>query len=110
MSDLLHETNAAGAKNTALIIERDSRADFDTFRFFDLFLEKAGTAGSKLDAVFLEVTLAGLVADRAIERMIDQKKLHDPVPAFLEPSVNRFEFPCLPQYLEHKKSAVAGSS
>ena len=72
MGHLLHETDAAGTENTPFIIERDAGTDLHAFRFFDLFLEKARAAGSELDAVFLEMTFAGLVANRAIQRMIDQ--------------------------------------
>jgi len=53
------------------------------FGFFDFFVKKTRPGGSKLDAVFLEMTFPRLVANRAIERMIDQKKLHHPIPAFL---------------------------
>jgi hypothetical protein len=41
------------------------------FRFFDFFLEKSGTGCSIFNAVFLEMTFAGLVANRAVQGMID---------------------------------------
>ncbi len=84
MGDLFHETDAARAENAALIIEGDSWTEFHTFRFFYFFFEKTRAASSKLDAVFLELTFARLVANRAIERMINQKKLHHSIPAFLD--------------------------
>ena len=54
------------------------------FGFFTFSSRKRDPASSKLDTIFLEMTLARLVANRAIEWMINQKKLHHPMPAFLD--------------------------
>jgi hypothetical protein len=71
MRDLFHEPDTSRAQNTALIVERDPWTELNTFWFFDLFVQESGACGAKLDAVFLELTFAGLVANRAIQRMID---------------------------------------
>src|SRR5580700_4395043 len=84
MSDLLHETYAAGTENAAFIVERHARPEFNPFWLFNFLFQKTRAGRPELDAVFLEMTLAGLIANRAIERMIDQKKLHHPVPAFFD--------------------------
>ncbi len=81
--DLLHEANATRAKNAALGVEGDARPEFYGFRLLDLVLEKARGGVAVLDRKLLQPALAGLIADRAIERMIDEQELHHPLPAFL---------------------------
>ena len=71
MRDFLHEPYAAGTEDTTLIVECDPGTEFYAFRFLNFFFAKAGAGGAELDAVFLERAFAGLVTNRAIERMID---------------------------------------
>ena len=82
--DFLHESDAARAHDAALVIENDPLAEIDALRLFDLLLDKPGLAFAELDRKFLQAALPGLVADRAVERMVDQKKFHHAVPAFLD--------------------------
>ena len=78
------EANAARAENAALVVERDARTELDVLRLLHLVLEEARILSAVLDAEFLEPAFAGLVADRAIERMIDEEKFHHPAPAFFD--------------------------
>jgi len=51
--DLLAKTNAARAENAAFIIERNTRAEDDVFRFLDFVFEKTRFAHAKIDAELL---------------------------------------------------------
>ena len=84
LRDFLAEANAARAEDAALVVERDARAEFDVLRLLHLVLEEARILPAVLDAEFLEPAFARLVADRAIERMIDEQKFHHAVAAFLD--------------------------
>ena len=81
--DLLTETNATRAENAAFVIERDSRPEHNIFRFLHFVLQKARLRSAEIDAELLQSTFAGLVANRTIERMIDEEKFHHPALAFL---------------------------
>ncbi len=82
--DLLREANAARAKNAALVVERDARAELDVFRLLHFILEETRILAAVLDAELLEAAFSGLVADRAIERVINEQEFHHPTPAFLD--------------------------
>src|SRR6185436_775978 len=68
LSDFLHEANAARAKNTTLRIERNARSKLDGLRLLHFSLQESRTRVSVLDGEFLQLALAGLVADGTIER------------------------------------------
>ena len=80
--DFVHETNAAAAHDAALVVEPDAWADIDVFRLFHLHVDEAGDAAAVLDGLFLQTALASLVTDRAVERVVDQEKLHHALTAF----------------------------
>ena len=82
VSNLFHEADASGAENAALVIENDPLADIDLLRFLDLVILEAGGIVAVLHGELLQTALAGLVADRTVERVIDQEELHDPLAAF----------------------------
>src|SRR5205814_8213621 len=82
--DFVAEANAARAENAALIIERDAWPELHRFWFFDFVFEKARTFRAVLNAEFLQLTFTGLIADRAIERVIDQQKFHHAFAAFFD--------------------------
>src|SRR5690625_5493164 len=77
--DLLTKPDAARAENAALIIEHHSRSEKRPFRFYDFLFDKTAVAAAIIEGEFLKIALAGFVADRTVERMIDQEKLHDAV-------------------------------
>ena len=83
LGDLLTKTNAARAKNAALIIERNAWPEHDVFWFLHFMFEKTRRTRAVLDAEFLQATFAGLIAYRAIERMINEQKFHYAALTFL---------------------------
>src|SRR2546423_9534275 len=83
LRDLLAKPNAARTKNATFVIERHPRTKLDVLRFLHLVFEEARIGPPVFDAEFLEPAFARLIADRAIERMIDEEKLHDALAAFL---------------------------
>jgi hypothetical protein len=84
LRNLLTETNTAGTENAALIIERDTRPEDDIFWLLHFVLEKARLARAEIDAEFLQAAFAGLIADRTIERMINEEEFHHAALAFLD--------------------------
>jgi hypothetical protein len=84
LGDFLTEANAALAKNATLIVERDARTELDIFGFLDFVFEETRIGLAVLDAEFLKKAFAGLIANRAIERVIDEKKFHHATPTFLD--------------------------
>ena len=51
--DLLTKTNAARTENAALIIEPNSRAEYDVFRFLDFVFEETRFARAEIDTELL---------------------------------------------------------
>src|SRR5262249_47201637 len=83
MRDFLAETDASRAQNTTLVVQRDAWADLHGFRLLHFVFQKTRLRVAVIDAEFLQLAFASLIADRAIERVIDQEKFHDAVPAFV---------------------------
>ena len=81
--DFLTKANATGAEDAAFVIERDTGPDFDPLWLFDFVFQETRIGPAIFNAEFLETTLTGLIANRAIERMIDEQKFHHAAPAFL---------------------------
>src|SRR6478609_6306071 len=77
------ETNAARAENATLVIKRYPRAELDRFRLFHFVLKETRLRTSIVDTELLQTAFTGLIADRAVERVIDQEKLHDAALTFL---------------------------
>src|SRR5437588_4228664 len=82
LRDFLAEADAARAKNAALIVERDARPEHNVLRYLYLSFEETLLGRPVLDAEFLQETFAGLIANRTIERMIDEEELHHAALAF----------------------------
>src|SRR5262249_33949739 len=76
LRDLVAEADAAAALDAALLAERDVGADVERLGEGELRLGVAARPVAVLDRVFLEAALPRLVADRAVERVIDQQELH----------------------------------
>ena len=53
------------------------------FGFFTFLLNEAAVGVAVLDRILLQLAFARLVANRAIERMIDEQKFHHALAAFL---------------------------
>src|SRR6185436_9626450 len=77
------EANATGAVDAAVHARLDERADI---LVLDCALVFGVTAG--VDAIghrlVLQIALAALVADRAIERVVDEQELHHPFARLLD--------------------------
>src|SRR5690349_9278487 len=83
MRNFLAETDAARAQNAALVIKRHPRAKLYCLRLFDFVLQETRLRTAIIDTELLQTAFAGLIADRAIERVTDQQKFHDPALTFL---------------------------
>src|SRR5229473_6092066 len=83
MCDFLAETDASRAENAALVIKRYPRAELHVFRLFDFVLQETRLRIPIVDAELLQTAFPGLIADRAIERVIDEEKFHDTALTFL---------------------------
>ena len=53
-------------------------------RLLDLVIDEAGGVVAILDGEFLQAALSSLIADGAVERMIDQEELHHALAALLD--------------------------
>ena len=75
-ADLLAEAHAAGALDAARhLLGRHQRADV-LVEDDPLLLDVARGRGAVADGEVLQLAFAALVADRAVERMVDQQELH----------------------------------
>ena len=83
MCDLLTKADAPRAENATLIIKRDPRPEHNILGLLDFVLEKTRFGVAEIDAEFLQTAFAGLIANRAIERMIDKKEFHHTALTFL---------------------------
>src|SRR5438270_2221021 len=83
LGDFVAKSNATRTKNATFVIERNPRSELHRLRLFHLVFEKAGAGRPVLDAEFLQLAFARLVADRTIEWMIDKQEFHHAFAAFL---------------------------
>ena len=84
LGDLLAEANAARAQDAALIVKHDAGAEHGALRLYVLLLDVAGVAAAIAGGLLLELAFARLVADRAVERVVDQQELHHSLAALLD--------------------------
>ncbi len=75
LGDLLGEARAAVAEDAALAVERDRRRDRDRLLERALREGHPRVAGPEAERQVLQRALAALVADRAVERMVDEDEL-----------------------------------
>ena len=81
--DFGHEADAAGALDAARHVRLDQGAEV-LFVNRALVLIIARAADAVAHRLVLEVTFAALVADRAIERMVDEEEFHHPFARLLD--------------------------
>ena len=81
--DLLAKTNASRAQDATLVVQRDARANLHRFGLFHFILQKTRLRGAVIDAELLQAAFAGLIANWAVQGMIDEQKFHYPALAFL---------------------------
>jgi hypothetical protein len=73
---LATEAHATPAEDAALLVEHDGRAEVHVLRQRATGLLGARLADAVLEGVVLELALARLVADRAVEGVVDEQQLH----------------------------------
>ena len=81
--DLGHESDAARAVDAARHVGLDQRAEI-LVGHRALVLGEARPVETVGHRLVLQVALAALVADRAIERVVDEQELHHPLARFLD--------------------------
>ncbi len=77
LGDLLREAHAAVAEDAALAVDRDQRRQLERLAEVALGLDEARRAGAPAVGDVLQRALAALVADRAVERVVDEQELDD---------------------------------
>ena len=75
--DLLAEAHAALAQDAALAIQQDLGGQAQRLLERALGIGEAGLAATLGERLVLQGALAALVADRAVERVVDEQELHD---------------------------------
>ena len=75
LGDLLREAHAAVAEDAALAVDRDQRRELERLLEVALGLDEARGAGAPAVGDVLQRALAALVADRAVERVVDEQEL-----------------------------------
>src|SRR5699024_2848413 len=76
LTDFLSKANAARTVNATLGIEGHTWAKLYSFGTVDLLNFKPTAFRSVFIGLDLQRTLAGLITNRAVQRVIDQEKLH----------------------------------
>ena len=77
LGDLLREAHAAVAEDAALAVDRDQRRQLERLAEVALGLDEARRPGTPAVGDVLQRALAALVADRAVERVVDEQELDD---------------------------------
>src|SRR5947209_11219521 len=85
LGDLLGEAHAAVAEDAAFAVDRHERRELERLDEMSLRLDVARAARPPPERDVLERALAALVADRAVERMVDEQELDDRVLRVLDP-------------------------
>ena len=75
--DFLAEAHAALAQDAALAIEQDLGGQAQRLLEGALGVREAGLAAALRERLVLQGALAALVADRAVQRVVDEQELHD---------------------------------
>ena len=84
VGDFLHEADAARAHDAALVVEHDALAEVHALGLFHLLLDETRFALAKFDGKFLQPALARLIANRTVQRVVDEQKFHHALAAFFD--------------------------
>ena len=84
--DLVGEPRAAAALDAALAVEQHEVADRDRLLEVALLLDEARLARPERERLVLQRALAAAVADRAVERVVDEQELEHAVLDLSSPS------------------------
>ena len=85
LGHLLAEADAAVAEDAALAVDRHQRRELERLLEVALRVGEAALARAPAHRDVLERALAALVADRAVERVVDEQELDDRVLRLLDP-------------------------
>ena len=77
LGDLLRVAHAAVAEDAALAVDRDEGRELERLAEVALGLDEARVPAAPAEGDVLERALAALVADRAVQRMVDEQELDD---------------------------------
>ena len=75
LGDLLAEAHAAVAEDAALAVDRDQRRELDRLLEVPLLVDHPAAARAPAHGDVLERAFAAFVADRAVERVVDEQEL-----------------------------------
>ena len=75
LGDLLAEADAAVAEDAALAVDRDQRRELDRLLEVALVVDEAALARAPAHRDVLQRAFAAFVADRAVERVVDEEEL-----------------------------------
>src|SRR5204863_9593135 len=89
--DLLREAHAAIAEDAALAVDRHERRQLERLLEVALGLDEARAARAPAVGDVLQWALAALVADRAVEWMVDEQELDDRVLRVLDAIAGRHD-------------------
>ena len=96
LGDLLAEAHAAVAEDAALAVDRDERRQRERLVEVALGLDEARAAAAPAERDVLQRALAALVADRAVERVVDEQELDDRLLRLLARARSACGRPCRP--------------
>jgi hypothetical protein len=86
LSYVPRKTNASGAKDASFLIELYKRSEVECFSAAGfLSQKKAAVVAGVRHVVVLQPTLAGLVANRAIDGVVEEQELHCVPHSFMNP-------------------------
>jgi hypothetical protein len=77
--DLLREPGAALAEHAALAVQKDLRGDRQRLGERPLLVDEPGVRAAGAHRLVLQRAFATLVADRAVQRVVDEQQLHHPL-------------------------------
>src|SRR5262249_49416021 len=75
LGDLLAEADAAVAEDAALTVDRDQRRELDRLLEMALRVGEAAATRAPAHGDVLQRAFAAFVADRAVERVVDEQEL-----------------------------------
>ena len=83
LRDLVGEAHAPGTEDATLLVQHHVRAQCDGLVLLDLLLPEPRVIKSEVQIEILQVALTGLIAYRAVERVIGQQEFEHRLPAVL---------------------------
>ena len=108
LADLLREAHAAVAEDAALAVDRDRRRQLERLLEVALGLDEARRARPPAVRDVLQRALAALVADRAVERVVDEQELDHRALGLVHAVGLRVDDHAVPDRRSSSRSAASG--